>query len=223
MGDKYTVPGTRQGLEQLGIYEKLGVSSSPDKIGADGRATMSFGLQTKNAIVAAVVGGAGAVVGGGKFANGAITGAFSRLYNDLLLFGGGISVVLGKWWGFDASAGIATTIPVDIYYTGGDEDVLITPDTRETGGYYTYGEGSGLYASADVFFGHYDGTIADLATPTDTINVGIGPIGFTVLFKAETWDYTGFTINIGPGLGGSYMTTNTTSSVWSRCPVPCED
>lgn len=32
---------------------------------------------------AAVVGGTASVIGGGKFANGAMTGAFSRLFNDL--------------------------------------------------------------------------------------------------------------------------------------------
>lgn len=37
----------------------------------------------KNAIAAAVVGGTASVIGGGKFANGALTGAFSRLFNDL--------------------------------------------------------------------------------------------------------------------------------------------
>jgi len=34
------------------------------------------------ALAAAVVGGTASVIGGGKFANGAMTGAFSRLYND---------------------------------------------------------------------------------------------------------------------------------------------
>jgi len=37
----------------------------------------------RNATLAAVVGGTGSVLGGGKFQNGAVTGAFSRLFNDL--------------------------------------------------------------------------------------------------------------------------------------------
>ena len=37
----------------------------------------------KNAAVASVVGGTSSVIGGGKFANGAMTGAFSRLFNDM--------------------------------------------------------------------------------------------------------------------------------------------
>ncbi len=36
-----------------------------------------------NAFAAAMVGGTGSAIGGGKFANGAVTGAFSRLFNDL--------------------------------------------------------------------------------------------------------------------------------------------
>lgn len=40
-----------------------------------------------NAVAAAVVGGTGSVIGGGKFANGAVTGAFSRLFNDLAYMG----------------------------------------------------------------------------------------------------------------------------------------
>ena len=38
--------------------------------------------RAKNATIAAITGGTGSVVGGGKFKNGAVTGAFSRLFND---------------------------------------------------------------------------------------------------------------------------------------------
>jgi hypothetical protein len=45
------------------------------------------GIQSRegNAIAAAIVGGSASVLGGGKFANGAITGAFSRMFNDLFV------------------------------------------------------------------------------------------------------------------------------------------
>lgn len=55
---------------QRGLFDKLGDPST-----SAGR--------VKNAIAAAVVGGTASVLGGGKFKNGAITGAFSRLFNDL--------------------------------------------------------------------------------------------------------------------------------------------
>lgn len=42
----------------------------------------SFADRTGNAIKAAIIGGSSSVLSGGKFGNGAITGAFSRLLND---------------------------------------------------------------------------------------------------------------------------------------------
>jgi hypothetical protein len=44
-----------------------------------------FGVRMKNAFAAAIIGGTASVIGGGKFANGAITGAMSRMFNDLQL------------------------------------------------------------------------------------------------------------------------------------------
>lgn len=44
-----------------------------------------IGVRIKNAAAAAVVGGTTSVLTGGKFANGAITGAFSRMFNDLVI------------------------------------------------------------------------------------------------------------------------------------------
>lgn len=43
-----------------------------------------FGEYFANAATASVIGGTASVIGGGKFANGAMTGAFSRLCNDLV-------------------------------------------------------------------------------------------------------------------------------------------
>jgi RHS repeat-associated protein len=44
---------------------------------------VGFGDYAHNAVAAAVIGGTASVLGGGKFKNGAITGAFSRLFNDV--------------------------------------------------------------------------------------------------------------------------------------------
>jgi len=60
-------------VEVAGGYRRLGVSSAPR--GAAGFA--------KNAAISAVVGGTASKLVGGKFANGAITGAFSRMFNDV--------------------------------------------------------------------------------------------------------------------------------------------
>ncbi len=60
----FLAAGFTQGASELGLFDNLGSRSA-------------------NAIGAAIVGGTASVIGGGKFANGAMTGAFSRLFNDL--------------------------------------------------------------------------------------------------------------------------------------------
>lgn len=64
--------GMSQVLEVTGAYNKLGV-----RAGARG-----FAGRAKNVVVSALVGGTMSKAVGGKFANGAITGAFSRMFND---------------------------------------------------------------------------------------------------------------------------------------------
>ena len=66
----FLAAGFTQAASQMGLFNNLGDPST-----WDGRAA--------NAIGAAVVGGTASVIGGGKFANGAMTGAFSRLFNDI--------------------------------------------------------------------------------------------------------------------------------------------
>jgi hypothetical protein len=69
-----------QGASQNGGIGNLKFSEN-QQIGTLNKAITTL-QRAKNAALAAVVGGAGAVIGGGKFKNGAITGAFSRLFND---------------------------------------------------------------------------------------------------------------------------------------------
>lgn len=59
-----------QTASQMGAFNNLGDPKT-------------FSGRAQNAIAAAVVGGTASVIGGGKFSNGALTGAFSRLFNDL--------------------------------------------------------------------------------------------------------------------------------------------
>ena len=65
--------GTSQGFAQFGGYEAIGVSAGPSSAGDYAYSTAA----------SAVVGGTAAVLGGGKFKNGAITAAFGYLFNDV--------------------------------------------------------------------------------------------------------------------------------------------
>ena len=65
-----------KGLGEAGVYSKFNVNLPSEVEGKF--TTLDY---VKNAIAGAVGGGVGAVVGGGKFKNGAITGSFSRLFN----------------------------------------------------------------------------------------------------------------------------------------------
>ncbi|WP_176714613.1 RHS repeat domain-containing protein [Alishewanella sp. HH-ZS] len=51
-----------------------------DNLFVEGASTI--GDRTHNAVIAAMIGGTASSIAGGKFANGAVTGAFSRLLND---------------------------------------------------------------------------------------------------------------------------------------------
>ena len=51
-------------------------------IGGIGNGNRSFGITAARVTSAAIVGGAASEISGGKFANGAVTGAFSRAFND---------------------------------------------------------------------------------------------------------------------------------------------
>ena len=62
--------GTSQGFAQIGGYEAIGVSAGPS----------SAGDYAYSAAASAVVGGTAAVLGGGKFKNGAITAAFAHTF-----------------------------------------------------------------------------------------------------------------------------------------------
>ncbi len=62
--------GFTQAVSWSGVFDGVG-----DPTTWEGRSA--------NALAAAVVGGTASVIGGGKFGNGALTGAFSRLFNDL--------------------------------------------------------------------------------------------------------------------------------------------
>jgi len=60
-------------LGSAGIFKSLNLS-------ALNQTTWS---RVKNAFVAGIIGGTASVIGGGKFSNGAVSGAFSRLFNDM--------------------------------------------------------------------------------------------------------------------------------------------
>lgn len=66
-------------------FAAAGFTQAASEIGGDKlfiEGAESFPDRAANAIKAAVIGGSASVLSGGKFGNGAITGAFSRLLND---------------------------------------------------------------------------------------------------------------------------------------------
>jgi len=73
------------GFVSAGATQAFALSGGFEALGGDAPGTTDFGGidYVHNMVVAAVVGGTAAVMGGGKFKNGALTGAFSRLFNDL--------------------------------------------------------------------------------------------------------------------------------------------
>ncbi|MCC7412956.1 MAG: hypothetical protein IT495_15180 [Gammaproteobacteria bacterium] len=69
--------GTVQAFGNLGGFEFL------ERNGIIDASPEGFGEYFANAATASIIGGTASVIGGGKFANGALTGAFSRLFNDV--------------------------------------------------------------------------------------------------------------------------------------------
>ena len=67
------------GFVSAGITQAASQGNVFDPLDQGGSITA---IRAKNAIAAAIVGGTASAVTGGKFANGAVTGAFSRLLND---------------------------------------------------------------------------------------------------------------------------------------------
>lgn len=74
-GDKFGHGFLRAGITQIASQGKF----MPD-VGANGASD-----RIKNALAVKVVGGITSEISGGKFANGAMTGVFSRSLNDLVI------------------------------------------------------------------------------------------------------------------------------------------
>jgi len=71
-GPGFMSAGFTQSVSLGGGFDALGMSDSVE----------GWENKTQNAIAAGIVGGTASVIGGGKFANGAMTGAMSRMLND---------------------------------------------------------------------------------------------------------------------------------------------
>jgi NlpC/P60 family len=131
-------------------------------------------------MAAAIVGGTAAELGGGKFANGAITGAFSRMFNDdggknikdlrrkIIEKGEGWIGVKYKWGGNNAN-GIDCSHLVNLVY----EEVGLQYSYASTGGLRTNAKFSIVSepASGDLilFSGHVGIYNATPPTPGDTL------------------------------------------------------
>lgn len=79
-----TAGGGRFGDGFLGAAVAQGFAEKIDEIGlgSDGQISTDPGKQFARVVAAATVGGTASALGGGKFANGAITAAFARVMND---------------------------------------------------------------------------------------------------------------------------------------------
>jgi RHS repeat-associated protein len=73
------------GFMSAGATQAFSLAEGFEALGGAAPGTTDFGGfdYVHNMIIASVIGGTVAVLGGGKFQNGAITAAFSRLFNDL--------------------------------------------------------------------------------------------------------------------------------------------
>jgi hypothetical protein len=69
----WAIPAFIEGASWSGAYEAAGVSSQAN----------TWAQRAQNVIASYVVGGVAAELDGGKFANGGMSAAFSRVFNDL--------------------------------------------------------------------------------------------------------------------------------------------
>ncbi|MDT8997649.1 RHS repeat-associated core domain-containing protein, partial [Paucibacter sp. APW11] len=76
--------GGECGAGALSAAFSKAVSSTSYMKGLSARAGTDLSAKVEGTIISAVVGGTGAVLGGGRFSNGAVTGAFGYLFNELL-------------------------------------------------------------------------------------------------------------------------------------------
>jgi RHS repeat-associated protein len=169
-----------------------------------------FDSHVANAMAWAVLGGSAAVVSGGKFQNGATTGAFQYLYNQavtekdqpanskknrgrgtIFVTGGGSAVAVA---GVEGSAGVyLSTAPFDI-------GVVVSGGA---------GGGGNIGLSAQV--GVVPGPLSNVSGTTVNYNASAAIGSGTVMTDPNTGEITGATAGLGSRLGGSVTASKTST------------
>jgi hypothetical protein len=173
----------------------------------------------------AVAGGVGSVLGGGKFANGAVTGAFSYALgrvlpsaNDNFTEKNGLGKHLADSWrkgkyaakpldGTETKlagsvvwgAGATTAAGIGAEASGGKAFNLgFGDEVSDFGVFYATGVTTGVNISADVFIGYVKGDLANLYGDTFNQNYTAGPVSVTIMHAPDTAEFLGFTVGVGP-------------------------
>ncbi|MDO6708999.1 hypothetical protein [Photobacterium sp. 1_MG-2023] len=132
-GDGFISAFSTQAFTLAGGFEALGATGS-----------QRLGQKLYNAMISAVVGGTVSSLSGGKFENGAVSGAFSRMLNDTIhreqeevdLDLGGYSPVSGDYYTED---GVLVSVNLQVY--GNDSEALVSADGLTS---YLFDHRSGL-------------------------------------------------------------------------------
>ncbi|MEM8549824.1 MAG: RHS repeat-associated core domain-containing protein, partial [Verrucomicrobiota bacterium] len=181
------------------------------------------------AAAAAVVGGTASILAGGKFENGAVTGAFSHLFNNMLhgrhknasetkknsnamtnkQHGRGLNPNAEEYGVYTLSIGGNAILGVG---GGGDLGIYLSQNSDAIFGYDI-----GVYSSIDSGLGYDLGAQIDFSAYSDLEVLAGGStfgsysalgVGATHSFDANG-NHGGYTFSIGPQLGGSVGGSNT--------------
>ena len=209
-------------------------SGAIDKIGGRiGNITkgdyFSTANRTMRIMASAVVGGTASSITGGKFANGAVTGAFSRGFNDEAHKTAQDREFKEALFDKTRKIGLSVSIPskvVDLF--GGDtggHDVgfefgLVFGSDGDIGAYYSQSASKGLSVPFSgnqlpisrvggfITFGQQQGSFYDFAGTGDFVSAGGGPLVIDGTLS-DSGKY-GFNVNLGGGYSAAGGRSNTT-------------
>ncbi|UTM58534.1 hypothetical protein L4174_006780 [Photobacterium sp. CCB-ST2H9] len=193
----------------------------------DARITGDGGVAVMGRVAAAaVLGGTGSALSGGKFENGAVTGAFSRLFNDEMHRE---STIYDNLPTADVDfIGLSVTIPSNVIeFFGGDtggydiglEIGFLFGGRSDVGLYYTQSASDGFSipgtrkqlpvskVGAFVTFGKAEGNFYDFAGTGTNISAGAGLVLFNGS-KSDSGKY-GVSVNLGGGYSAAVSRTKT--------------
>ncbi|VVM21577.1 hypothetical protein BSPWISOXPB_2364 [uncultured Gammaproteobacteria bacterium] len=183
------------GASWSGAYEAAGVSSQAN----------TWAQRAQNAVASYVVGGIAAELGGGKFANGGMSAAFSRMFNDL----SSAYECMGRCHGNDYGKALKTNNVIGRFYGSMGVEIgghaLIAGGRFYKGGYYDSGGGSCVATTVCIRFGpgvmveggasFQGGVITDSLDNINGFSAGVG-VGIGI------GSVKGGNISVGSGAAG---------------------